>query len=340
MTRLEIDEPVAEAHLDSAVMSPGVALLRAMLLLRAYDERAVFLHRQGRIGAYPSFWGEEGIQAGALMALRETDWVFPTYRQNAVPILRGMPAERALGYFNGDPDSLFDPAEFACAPQCVPIATQIPHAAGWAWGKASAGMDDVALAFFGDGATSEGDFHEGINFAGVLRAPVVLLCTNNQWAISTPVSRQTAAASLVDKAAGYGIPGEQVDGFDAIAVRDVVANAVARARAGLGPTFIEAISYRIGPHATPDDPDRYRDPAEARAWRPYEPVARLARTLLDRGELTRVGLEAEIELAHAVMVEASTRLPSQATADRRRLVEHVLAQPPSLLLAQLEGRTA
>lgn len=339
-SRTSIEHTVTEVSAERAAPSPNVALLRAMLLLRAYDERAVLLQRQGRIGAYPSFWGEEGIQAAAVMALRETDWIFPTYRQNAIPILRGMPAERALGYFNGDPQSLFDPAEFGCAPQCVPIATQIPHAVGWAWGQAVSGADDVALAFFGDGATSEGDFHEGVNFAGVLQAPVVLLCTNNRWAISTPVSHQTAAASLVDKAIGYGIVGEQVDGFDAVAVRDAVADAVARARAGLGPTFIEAIGYRIGPHATPDDPDRYRDPAEAEAWRAHEPVARLARTLIERGELTRLQLEGEIEWAHTVLVEAIERLPAAARVERRRLVEHVLATPPAQLLSQLDGRTA
>lgn len=315
-------------------------LLRAMLLLRAYDERAVLLHHQGRIGAYPSFWGEEAIQAGAVMALRDTDWIFPSYRQNGIAILRGMPPERALGYFNGDPDSLFDPAEYACAPQCVPIATQIPHAVGWAWGQASSGADDVALVFFGDGATSEGDFHEGVNFAGVLGAPVVLLCTNNQWAISTPVSRQTAAASLVDKAVGYGIVGTQVDGLDAVAVRGAVADAVVRARAGLGPTFIEALSYRVGPHATPDDPDRYRDPADAEHWRRHEPVARLARGMIERGELTRHQLEDEIERVQTVLVEASERLPGAPLPARRRLIDHVLVTPPPLLSAQLEGRTA
>ena len=313
------------------------ALLRAMLLLRAYDERAVVLQRQGRIGAYPSFWGEEGIQAATVLALREHDWLFPTYRQNAIALLRGMAPERALGYFNGDPSSLFDPAEYGCAPQCVPLATQVPHAVGWAWGQAG---DGVAAVFFGDGATSEGDFHEGVNLAGVLQAPVVLVCTNNRWTISTPVSRQTRASALVDKAVGYGIHGVQVDGFDALAVRDAVARAAARARAGDGPTLVEALCYRIGPHATADDPARYRDPSESEAWRASEPVARLARTLIGRGELTRAELEGELEEAHLTLAQAAERLSAAMLSDRARLVEHVLAEPPRLLRAQLEGRTA
>jgi TPP-dependent pyruvate/acetoin dehydrogenase alpha subunit len=317
-----------------------LALLRQMLLLRAYDERAVALQRQGRLSAYPPFWGEEGIQAGAVAAVRDDDWLFPTYRQNALPILRGAPPELALSYFNGDPRGLLDPRRYACAPQCVPVATQIPHAVGWAWGRAVGGSDQVAVVFFGDGATSEGDFHEGLNLAGVLRAPVVLVCTNNGWAISTPVERQTAADAIVDKAAGYGIAGVQVDGFDACAVRDVIAVAADRARAGAGPTLVEAITYRIGPHATADDPSRYRDPAEAEAWRAGEPIARLAGSLIARGLLTDDALERERAAAHARMVEASERLAPQAPVDRRLLVEHVYAEPPALLAAQLDGRTA
>ncbi|HMJ04441.1 MAG TPA: thiamine pyrophosphate-dependent enzyme [Conexibacter sp.] len=324
----------------AAAADDDLLLLRQMLLLRAYDERAVTLQRQGRLSAYPMFWGEEGIQAGALAAVRESDWLFPTYRQNALPVLRGAPPEQVLSYFNGDPRGLLDPRRYACAPQCVPVATQIPHAVGWAWGRANAGSDDVAVVFFGDGATSEGDFHEGVNLAGVLRAPVVLLCTNNGWAISTPVARQTAAKAIVDKAAGYGIVGVQVDGFDARAVRDVVAVAAERARAGAGPTLVEATCYRIGPHATADDPARYRDPAVAETWRAHEPVARLADSLLARGLLTEDELELERANAHARMVEASERLAAQGPVDRRRLIEHVHVEPPPLLEAQLGGRTA
>jgi pyruvate dehydrogenase E1 component alpha subunit len=320
-------------------VADDVALLRDMLTLRAYDERAVSLQRQGQIGAYPMFWGEEGIQAATMRALRDSDWVFLTYRQNGLPILRGLEPQRALQYFNGDPRAFFDPADYGCAPQCVPIATHIPHAVGWAWGRASQGADDVAVAFFGDGATSEGDFSEGMNIAGVLGAPVVFVCTNNRWAVSTPVERQTAARKLVDKAHGYGIPGVAVDGLDARAVRDVVGVAVARAREGAGPTFIEAHCYRMGPHATADDPSRYRDPAEAAAWREREPVARLAGELIQRGDLTEPQLDDMKRAAWDLMFDAAKRLDDGPPVTRRHLIEHVLSRPAPLLEAQLEGRT-
>lgn len=332
------DRPLATVS-DEAT-GEDLALLQDMLLIRAYDERAVALQRQGRIGAYPMFWGEEGIQVGAMHALRATDWAFLTYRQNALPILRGLAPERALQYFNGDPRAFFDPADFGCAPQCVPIATHIPHAVGWAWGQATSGRDDVAVAFFGEGATSEGDFNEGLNIAGVLSAPVVFVCTNNRWAVSTPVERQTAARSIVAKAAAFGIPGIAVDGFDARAVRDVVGVAAERARAGGGPTLIEAHSYRIGPHATADDPSRYRDPAESEAWREREPIARLARELTSSGELPEGALELYAEAAENTMREAAERLDEGPPVTRRALVEHVLSQPTVSLEAQLEGQTA
>ncbi len=317
-----------------------IALLKDMLLLRAYDERAVTLQRQGRIGAYPMFWGEEGIQAGAVSALRASDWIFPTYRQNALPILRGLPPDRALRYFNGDPRAFFDPKEYGCAPQCVPIATHLPHAVGWAWGRRISGADDVAIAFFGDGATSEGDFSEALNIAGVQRAPVVFMCTNNRWAVSTPVERQTAASKLADKASGYGIAAVEVDGYDARAVRDVVAVATERARAAAGPSLIEASCYRIEAHATADDPSRYRNQAEAEAWRAREPVARLARELIAEGELTAEELEQLTADAHGAMRDAAEQLNSGPPIGRRLLIEHVLAHPTAVLEAQLEGRTA
>ena len=236
-----------------------LALYRSMVLLRTYDERSVVYHSQGRIGTYAIFWGHEAIQAGAVHALEDDDWIFPSYRESAIGLLRGMPPATILSWWRGHPAGWWNPADYNLASICVPIATQVPHAAGLAWGKRLRGETACALTFFGDGATSEGAFHEGANFAAVMRAPLVLLCNNNQWAISTPLSAQTRAEALVDKAAGYGIPGARVDGGDVLAVYEATRDAVARARAGEGPTFIEAVTYRSAPHATADDPKAYID---------------------------------------------------------------------------------
>ena len=215
----------AQQHLD---------LYRGMVLLRTYDERSVVYHRQGRIGTYAIFWNHEAMQAGAVFALEDRDWIFPAYRESAIGLLRGMPVSTVLSWWRGHPSGWWNPQEWGVASICVPIATQIPHAVGFAWGSALKKEDRVALAFFGDGATSEGAFHEGATFAGVLKAPAILFCSNNQWAISTPVSAQTAAATLADKAIGYGIPGVRVDGGDVLAVYETTRDAVARARAGTG----------------------------------------------------------------------------------------------------------
>ena len=231
-------------------------LYRRMVLLRTYDERSVVYHRQGRIGTYAIFWNHEAIQAGATFALGDDDWIFPSYRESAIGLVRGMPAETILQWWRGHPTGWWNPADWNVASICVPIATHVPHAAGLAWGKKLRGENVVAMAFFGDGATSEGAFHEGVNFAAVMNAPAVFVCNNNQWAISTPIEAQTRAETLADKAVGYGIPGVRVDGLDVLAVYEAAREAVERARAGGGPTLIEAVHYRAAPHATADDPAR------------------------------------------------------------------------------------
>src|ERR671930_1508287 len=234
-------------------------LYRSMVLLRTYDERSLVYHRQGRIGTYAIFWNHEAMQAGSVYALERDDWIFPSYRESAIGLLRGMPVSTVLSWWRGHPAGWWNPLDYNVASICVPIGTHVPHAAGLAWGKKLRGGSACAIAFFGDGATSEGSFHEGANFAAVMRAPLVLFCNNNQWAISTPLEAQTAAETLADKAVGYGIPGVRVDGGDVLAVYEVTRDAVTRARAGDGPTFIEAVSYRTAPHATADDPRAYID---------------------------------------------------------------------------------
>jgi pyruvate dehydrogenase E1 component subunit alpha len=282
-------EGLAEADL--------LSLYRDMVLLRTYDERSLVYHRQGRIGTYAIFWGHEAMQVGAVRALADQDWIFPSYRESAVGLLRGMPVETVLSWWRGHPAGWWDPREYRLASITVPIATHVPHAVGFAWGKRLRAEDTCALAFFGDGATSEGAFHEGANFAAVMQAPVVLLCNNNYWAISTPLPAQTRAETLADKAVGYGMPGLRVDGGDVLAVYEATREALARARAGEGPTFVEAVTYRCAPHATADDPSAYVDADRVERERENECFGRYERYLRRIGVL-------DDELAEAARSEA------------------------------------
>src|SRR5205823_2354577 len=223
-------EQVADGEVDGLDDADLIELYRQLVLLRTYDERSLVYHRQGRIGTYAIFWNHEAIQAGATFALGDDDWIFPSYRESAIGLLRGIPPQTILQWWRGHPSGWWNPADYNVASICVPIATHVPHAAGLAWGKKLKGEPAVAIAFFGDGATSEGAFHEGANLAAVMQAPLVLLCNNNQWAISTPLSAQTHAAALADKAIGYGMPGIRVDGLDVLAVYEATREAVERAR--------------------------------------------------------------------------------------------------------------
>ena len=327
-------ETVPDGEVDGLTPDDQLALYRDLVLLRTYDERSVVYHRQGRIGTYAIFWNHEAMQAGAAFALEDRDWIFPAYRESAIGLLRGMPVSTVLSWWRGHPEGWWDPTEFNVASICVPIATQIPHAVGFAWGCALKGDDRVALALFGDGATSEGAFHEGLTFAGVMKAPVVLFCSNNQWAISTPLSQQCAAPALADKAIGYGIPSVRVDGTDVLAVYEATRDAVERARAGDGPTFVEAVTYRAAPHATADDPSLYVDPERVEDARENECVGRYARYLMRAGVLTEEQAEEirqeALELMRAGIVAAEAEPP----ADPSLVFEHAYAEPPPSLLAE------
>src|SRR3982750_457821 len=255
-------EGIPDGEVEGLEERDLLELYRSMVLLRTYDERSVVFHRQGRGGTYAIFWNHEAMQAGSVYAFAREDWIFPSYRESAIGLLRGMPVSTVLSWWRGHPAGWWNPVDYNVASICVPIGTHVPHAAGLAWGKKLRGDNACAIAYFGDGATSEGSFHEGANFAAVMRAPLILFCNNNQWAISTPLEAQTAAGTLADKAVGYGIPGVRVDGADVLAVYEATREAVARARAGDGPTFIEAVTYRAAPHATADDPSAYIDPVK------------------------------------------------------------------------------
>src|SRR6059036_4357960 len=272
-------------------------LHRRLVLLRTYDERSVVYHSQGRIGTYAIFWNHEGMQAGAVHALDDEDWIFPSYRESAIGLLRGMPPSTVLHWWRGHPAGWWNPADYRVASICVPIATHVSHAAGLAWGKKLKGERAAAIVFFGDGATSEGAFHEGANFAAVTGAPLVLFCNNNGWAISTPLEAQTRAETLADKAVGYGIPGARVDGTDVLACYEATREAVTRARRGDGPTFIEAVTYRMAPHATDDDPSAYIDPERVEDEKKRECLGRFD------GYLRRAGILHD-DLAQSIRGEA------------------------------------
>ncbi len=228
-------------------------LYRLMVLAREFDRRALALQRQGRLGTYAMLEGQEAAQVGSAMALGPTDFVYPSYREHGVELARGIPVEVILSYWRGLPNSDWDVLRHRCGIVCVPIGSHIPHAVGHAYAARLRGEDTVTIAYFGDGATSENDFHSGLNFAGVWRTPTVFFCQNNFYAISVPYSKQTASETIAQKADAYGIHGMRVDGMDPLAVYLATQEAVRRARDGEGPTLIEAVCYRYGAHATADD---------------------------------------------------------------------------------------
>jgi pyruvate dehydrogenase E1 component alpha subunit len=322
-------DTVPDGEVDGLTDHDLVELYRSLVLLRTYDERSVVYHRQGRIGTYAIFWNHEAIQAGSAYALSDDDWIFPSYRESAIGLLRGMPASTVLSWWRGHPAGWWNPADYNVASICVPIGTHVPHAAGLAWGKKLRGEKACAIAYFGDGATSEGSFHEGANLAAVTGAPLVLLCNNNQWAISTPLEAQTRAESLADKAVGYGMPGVRVDGLDVLAVYEATREAVERARAGEGPTFIEAVHYRAAPHATADDPKAYIDLERVEEARGRECVARFEGYLRRAGILTDEMAESIKGEAAEVMREGIAAAEAEAPADPALLFEHTYVEPPA-----------
>ncbi|MCX5335936.1 thiamine pyrophosphate-dependent enzyme [Streptomyces sp. NBC_00140] len=335
--------------LERAYPGPSTELLltayRKMVLGRRFDEQATTLARQGRLAVHPSSLGQEACQVGAALALRATDWLFPTYRDCVALVSRGIDPIEALTLLRGDAHCGYDPVLHRTAPQCTPLATHAAHATGLAHGERLKGTDTVALALVGDGATSEGDFHEALNLAGVLKAPVVFLVQNNGYAISVPLSEQCAAPSLAYKGIGYGIRAEQVDGNDAEAVLAVLTAAVEDARAGGGPWLVEAHTYRMGPHTSADDPSRYRTAAEADRWRERDPIDRLESALRERGLLTEADTKAAAAEAEVYAADIRERLATDPELALQNLCDHVFATPPphlaaqgALLRAELESR--
>lgn len=278
-----------------------------MALIRAFDEKALKLQRMGRLGTYASICGQEAIQAGCAAALRPSDWFFPAFRESGFSILRGLPMKTLYQYWAGDERGSAVPEAHNDFPIAIPVGTHIPHAVGVAWAALYKKNKIAVMASFGDGATSKGDFHEGLNFAGVFSLPVVFICQNNQWAISIPVSRQTKSETIAQKAIAYGFPGIQVDGNDVLAVYLVVKQALERARRGEGPTFIECLTYRLSDHTTADDASRYRREEEVVLWREKDPLRRVRKYLennTDWSNLQEEALQEEINVRVSKAVEA------------------------------------
>lgn len=305
-----------------------------LLLARLFDRKCVNLQRQGRIGTYVPFEGQEAAQIGSALALEEGDWLFPTYRDHGASLTFGQSMLNILMYWNGRYEGCVPPEGKHIFPPAVPIASQLLHATGAAWAEKKKGRDRVAIVYFGDGASSEGDFHEALNFSSVYQAPVIFFNQNNGFAISVPFERQTYAKTIAQKGLAYDIEGVRVDGNDVFAVYEVTRNAIEKARSGGGPTLIEALTWRYGAHTTSDDPSKYRDQSE-NEWRRKEedPLTRLEQFMKtndlwdDDLNLLEGNLLNEIELA----VKQLENLP-KASLDL--MYDFVYSTPPWPLIEQ------
>ncbi|MFB6161307.1 MAG: pyruvate dehydrogenase (acetyl-transferring) E1 component subunit alpha [Haloferacaceae archaeon] len=313
-----------------------VGMYRDMVTTRRFDERAVSLQRQGRIGTYAACAGQEGAQVGSTYALAPDDPIVFQYREHGAVVARGLTPDY-LAYWMGHESGHVALAERDVFPLNITVADHIPHAVGLAWAARYRGDDRVVACHFGDGATSEGDFHEGLNFAGVFDTPTVFVCNNNQWAISTPTDQQTAAETFAAKAAAYGFEGVRVDGMDPLAVYRVVRAAVEKARdPGEGerrPTLVEAVQYRFGAHTTADDPSVYRDEAEVERWKRRDPIPRLERFLRDTGRLDDDRVDA-VERAADDLVAEVVEGAEAVAGDPDEMFEHAHAGMPSAVRRQ------
>ncbi|MEU3951450.1 pyruvate dehydrogenase (acetyl-transferring) E1 component subunit alpha [Streptomyces achromogenes] len=330
-------EPYRVLGTESAAKTDPGLLLRLYAQLvrgRRYNAQATALTKQGRLAVYPSSTGQEACQIGAALALEDRDWLFPSYRDTLAVVARGVDPVQALTLLRGDWHNGYDPYAHRVAPLSTPLATQLPHAVGLAHAARLKGDDVVALAMVGDGGTSEGDFHEALNFAAVWQAPVVFLVQNNGFAISVPLAKQTAAPSLAHKAVGYGMPGRLVDGNDAAAVHEVLAEAVRHARGGGGPTLVEAVTYRLDAHTNADDATRYRQDTEVAAWRAHDPVELLERELTERGLLDEAGIEAARQDAETMAASLREHMNRDPELDPMDLFDHVYAETTAQLREQ------
>jgi pyruvate dehydrogenase E1 component subunit alpha len=344
--RLEVlneDGTVDQALMPALSAEEIKRLYGHMVLTRQFDERMFKLQRQGRLGTFARVAGQEGAHVGAAFAMRPSDWLVPAFRETGALLLRGITMVQLLQFWGGDERGAAFPRDLRTLPVAIPVGTHMLHAVGIGWALKDAGEEAAALTVFGEGATSEGDFSEAMNMAGVFQVPVVFFCQNNQYAISVPYTRQTASPTVAQKALAYGMFGVQVDGNDVFAVYRAVSDALDRARTGHEPTLIEAYTYRVTDHTTSDDARRYREEEEVAEWRQRDPIERLARymranSLIDEAREAEVLAEADREVAEAVDAFEAIAPPGP-----QEIFAHVFAEKTPQLLeqeAELQARLA
>jgi pyruvate dehydrogenase E1 component alpha subunit len=325
------DEKVLQQFSDEFL----VTLYQWMRKMRVVDERLLKMQRQGRIGTYAPFSGQEAAQIGSVLALEKDDWIFPSYREIAACLAHGLPLVQIFHYVRGRVVGKRMPDHLNIFPIQIIIGAQTLHATGCAWATKLKGEKQVSVCYFGDGATSEGDFHEAMNFASVYQVPVIFFCQNNQYAISVPVHKQTASRTIAQKAIAYGMKGVLVDGNDALAVYKTMKEAVDAARNGEGPMLIEALTYRLGPHTTSDDPTKYRSAEEAEQWRrKKDPLHRLRVLLEKRGLWTEEKEEAWVAQANDEITAAYEEALASEEGSIADVFDYVYAEPSKLLREQ------
>ncbi len=312
-------------------------LYEYMVLTRRLDERMFTLQRQGRLGTFARVAGQEGAHVGAAFALRPEDWLVPAFRETGALLMRGVPMEQLLQFWGGDERGSAFPPGSRTLPISVPVGTHMLHAVGIGWAMKQSGQQAAVLTVFGEGATSEGDFSEAMNMAAVFQAPAVFLCQNNQYAISVPYTKQTASCTVAQKALAYGMTGVQVDGNDVFAVYRVCNEALERARSGLGPTLIEAHTYRVTDHTTSDDARRYRPDDEVEKWRRRDPIERLESYMRATGSLDDQGAAEVLAAADAKVDEAVRSYEALPPPAPEEIFKHVFAEPTPALLEQWAG---
>lgn len=329
-----------DPNLDDVTLT---RLYEGMRLIRLLDERCMNLQRQGRIGFFGTTTGEEAAVIGSIAPLPDDDWAFAALRQGGALLYRGFTLRKYFAHLYGNAESVELGRSMPChysdrthnfVTWSSSMATQLPHAVGMAYGAKYKHTGQIAIGYLGDGASSEGDFHVAANFAAVQKVPVIFFCNNNQWAISVPFARQTASGSVAIKASAYGFPGVRLDGNDILGVYVATREAAARARAGDGPTLIEAVTYRMLGHSSSDDPTRYRSQAEVDAWKRRDPLVRFERYLLERGVLTPEKMTAIDERLKAGIEDAIQHAEKTAAPPTQSLIEEVFAEVPWHLKAQ------
>ena len=306
-----------------------------MVLARVFDEKAIKMQRRGNLGTYAPCRGQEAAQAGSAYAMDDTDWMFPAFRETASYFIRDFPPEKLFQFWKGDEHGSSIEGQDENFMISVPVGSQIPHAVGAAWASKKNGDEIATLVYFGDGATSEGDFHEGLNFAGAFNIPTIFFCQNNQYAISLPRDEQSGSETLAQKALAYGIDGIQVDGNDVLAVWKATKEALEQARKENKPMMIEAVTYRLGDHTTSDDAEKYRDEDEVEKWKDRDPIDRLETYMLDNDVVDEGWFDEKREEAKEQVNEAEDKAEELVSPDIEDMFRYHFEETPSILEDQL-----